>query len=56
MEKGDLDGFINRFEILVHHTRYNPDHPMVLRKFTDGLPFEMYKMIFRRERAPVGYQ
>ena len=30
MEKGDLDGFINRFEILVRHARYDPDHPMVL--------------------------
>ena len=56
MEKGDLDGFINRFEILVRHAQYNPDHSMVLQKFTDGLPFEMYKMIFGRERPPVGYQ
>ena len=30
MEKGDLDGFINCFEILVHHANYDPDHPMVL--------------------------
>ena len=30
MEKGDLDGFINRFKILVHHANYDPDHPMVL--------------------------
>ena len=56
MEKGDLDGFINRFEILVHHARYDPGHPMVLRKFTDGLPMEMYKTIYGRERPPVGYQ
>ena len=56
MEKGDLDGFINRFEILVRHAHYDPDHPMVLRKFTDGLPLEMYKTIFGRERPPVGYQ
>ena len=56
MEKGDLDGFINRFEILVRHARYDPDHPMVLRKFTDGLPLEMYKTIYGRERPPVGYQ
>ena len=26
MEGGDLDGFINRFEILVCHARYDPDH------------------------------
>ena len=56
MEKGDLDSFINRFEILVHHAQYDPDHPMVLRKFTDGLPLEMYKTIYGRERPPVGYQ
>ena len=56
MEKGDLDSFINRFEILVRHARYDPDHPMVLRKFTDGLPFEMYKMIFGKDRPPVRYQ
>ena len=56
MEKGDLDGFINRFKILVCHTRYDPDHPMVLRKFTDGLPLEMYKVIYSKDRPPVGYQ
>ena len=56
MEKGDLDGFINRFEILVRHANYNPDHSMVLRKFTDGLPLEMYKIIYGRERPLVGYQ
>ena len=56
MEKGDLDGFINHFKILVHHARYDPDHPMVLRKFTDGLPLEMYKTIYGRERPLVGYQ
>ena len=56
MEKGDLDGFINRFEILVRHAQYDPDHSMVLRKFTDGLPMEMYKAIFGRERHPVGYR
>ena len=56
MERGDLDGFINRFEILVRHAQYDPDHSMVLRKFTDGLPMEMYKAIFSRERPPVGYQ
>ena len=56
MEKGDLDGFINRFEILVRHTHYDPNHAMVLRKFTDGLPLEMYKVIYGREQPLVGYQ
>ena len=56
MEKGDLDSFINRFKILVRHARYDPDHAMVLRKFTDGLPLEMYKVIYGRERPPVEYQ
>ena len=56
MEKGDLDGFINRFEILVRHACYDPNHPMVLHKFTDGLPMEMYKVIYGRERPLIGYQ
>ena len=56
MEKGDLDGFINCFEILVRHVHYGPDHAMVLRKFTDGLLLEMYKVIYSREQPPVGYQ
>ena len=56
MEGGDLDGFINRFEILVHHANYDPDHSMVLQKFTDGLPMEMYKMIFGKDNAPTTYQ
>ena len=49
MEKGDLDSFINCFEIPVHHAHYNPDHAMVLHKFTDGLPLEMYKVIYGRK-------
>ena len=49
MEKGDLDSFINCFEILVHHAHYNPDHAMVLCKFTDGLLLEMYKVIYGRK-------
>ena len=56
MEGGDLDGFINRFEILVRHAGYDPDHSMVLQKFTDGLPMEMYKNIFNKDNAPTTYQ
>ena len=56
MEGGDLDGFINRFEILVRHANYDPDHSMVLQKFTDGLPMEMYKSIFGKDNAPTTYQ
>ena len=56
MEGGDLDGFINRFEILVRHAGYDPDHSMVLQKFTDGLPMEMYKNIYGKDNAPVTYQ
>ena len=56
MEGGDLDGFINRFEILVRHAGYDPDHSMVLQKFTDGLPMEMYKTIFGKDNAPTTYQ
>ena len=56
MEKGDLDGFINCFKTLVCHAHYDPDHAMVLRKFTDELPLEMYKVIYSKEQPPVGYQ
>ena len=56
MEGGDLDGFINRFEILVRHAGYDPDHSLVLQKFTDGLPMEMYKNIFGKDNAPTTYQ
>ena len=56
MEGGNLDGFINHFEILVRHAGYDPDHSMVLQKFTDGLPMEMYKNIFGKDNAPTTYQ
>ena len=56
MENGDLDGFINRFEILVHHANYDPDHSMVLQKFTDRLPLEMYKVIYGKDNSPTTYQ
>ena len=56
MEGGDLDGFINRFELLVCHARYRPDEVLVLQKFTDGLPFGMYKTIYESNNPPVTYQ
>ena len=56
MENGDLDGFINHFEILVCHTNYDPDHSMVLQKFTDGLPMDMYKALYGRDNPPHTYQ
>ena len=56
MEGGDLDGFINHFELLVHHAGYRPDKFLVLQKFTDGLPFGMYKAIYEVDNPPVTYQ
>ena len=56
MENGDLDGFINCFKILVHHANYDPDHSMVLQKFTDRLPMDMYKTLYRRDNPPHTYQ
>ena len=56
MENGDLDGFINCFKILVRHANYDPDHSMVLQKFTDRLPMDMYKTLYRRDNPPHTYQ
>ena len=56
MEGGDLDGFINRFELLVCHAGYRPNKYLVLQKFTDDLPFGMYKAIYEVDDPPVTYQ
>ena len=56
MEGGDLDSFINFLELLVCHAGYRPDKSLVLQKFTDGLPFGMYKAIYKTGNAPVTYQ
>ena len=56
MEGGDLDGFINHFELWVRHAGYRPDESLVLQKFTDRLPFGMYKAIYETGNAPVTYQ
>ena len=56
MEGGDLDGFINRFELLVCHAGYWPDNSLVLQKFTDSLPFGMYKTIYKGQNVPQTYQ
>lgn len=56
MEGGDLDGFINHFELLVCHAGYRLDDSLVLQKFTDGLPFGMYKMIYEGSKVPQTYQ
>ena len=53
MEGGDLDGFINLFKLLVCHAGYNPDESLVLQKFTDGLPFGMYKAIYKNDNPPI---
>lgn len=56
MEGGDLDGFINRFELLVCHAGYRPDEDLVLQKFTDGHPSGMYKAIYKSGHIPQTYQ
>ena len=54
MEGGDLDGFINHFELWVCHVGYRPDESLVLQKFTDGLPFGMYKAIYKTSNTKDG--
>lgn len=55
MENGNLDGFINKFDLLVHHAGYNPDERLALQKFTAGLPNAMYESIYKLTPRPVTY-
>lgn len=55
MEGGDIDGFINKFKILVCHAGYDPDASLKLQKFTDGLPQSMYEAIYNLHPQPVTY-
>ena len=46
MEGSDLDAYISKFEQTVRHAGLNHDDPLVLDKFTDGLPTKMYEDIY----------
>ena len=56
MEKGDLDGFISKFEQLTRHAGLRVNEPMVLDKFTSGLPNTMYRELYGRQHPPVTYE
>ena len=42
MKGENLDDYIVKYEALVVEAGYNHDNPLCLRKFTDGLPHELY--------------
>ena len=46
MERGELDAYISKFEQVVCHAELNVNDPMVLDRFTDGLPHKMYEDIY----------
>ena len=50
MEGGDLDAYISKFEQTVRHAGLNHDDPLVLDKFTDGLPVKMYEDIYTHKQ------
>src|ERR1700677_2672884 len=50
MEGGDLDAYISKFEQTVRHAGLNQDDPLVLDKFTDGLPVKMYEDIYTHKQ------
>ena len=57
MERGDLDGYISKFEELVRQAGLDVNHDLVLDKFTDGLPTEMYAYIYNNyDPVPQTYE
>ena len=55
MKGEDLDGYIARYEALTLEAGYRRDDPLCLRKFTDGLPHDLYKDCMRLDR-PGNYE
>ena len=53
MEGSDLDAYISKFEQTVHHAGLNHDDPLVLDKFTDGLPTKMYEDIYTHKQPQM---
>ena len=50
MEGSNLDAYISKFEQTVRHAGLNCDDPLVLDKFTDGLPTKMYEDIYTHKQ------
>ena len=46
MDHGELDAYISKFEQVVRHAGFDVNDPMVLDKFTDGLPHKMYEDLY----------
>ncbi|KAH9009809.1 hypothetical protein EDB84DRAFT_1570984 [Lactarius hengduanensis] len=47
MEKGDIDGYIAKFERLVRQSNYRSSEPLVLDYFTGGLPYDLYRNAYQ---------
>ena len=47
MKGENLDDYISRYEALTLEAGYRRDNPLCLRKFTDGLPHDLYKDCMR---------
>ena len=50
MKGENLDDYISRYEALTLEAGYRRDDPLCLRKFTDGLPHDLYKDCMRLDR------
>ena len=50
MKGENLDDYISRYEALTLEAGYRRDDPLCLRKFTDGLPHDLYKDCKRLDR------
>jgi hypothetical protein len=46
MEKGDIDAYIAKFGQIIRQAGLDVDQPLVVNKFTRGLPCEMYNFIY----------
>ena len=50
MKGENLDEYVSRYEALTLEAGYRRDDPLCLRKFTDGLPHDLYKDCMRLDR------
>ena len=55
MNSKDLDGYIARYEALIIEAGYNHNNRLCLRKFTDGLPHDLYQDAIRLDH-PRNYE
>jgi hypothetical protein len=56
MERGDIDGYISKFEQTVRLAGLDINEQMVVDKFTDGLPNDMYATLYEQNPAPITYE